>query len=294
MVIVNYRAGQLANRLIHFSHFIANSKAFGYKLVYPFFQEYREFFEFGDPDFEEGRIQLDYPVGLLFIYRKIQQLIRSLEKRGKRVSSVFFREFHILSKNSLEDPFFNMRDPLFTAKACHKVLITNGWLYRDEESFGLYANEIRNIFTLKNHYRELVRKQIEESRKNADILIGVHIRRGDYKDFNYGSWYYEDEVYLKNMKSIEAFYKKNGKVCNFFIASNEKVPLKNFSGLNAKWEERHFIIDLYSLASCDYIIGPPSTYSGWAAFFGKVPLFHIESADSTIDERNITRFTPLS
>ena len=31
--------------------------------------------------------------------------------------------------------------------------------------------------------------------------------------------------------------------------------------------------DLYSLAACDYIIGPPSTYTQWASFYGQVPRF---------------------
>ena len=30
--------------------------------------------------------------------------------------------------------------------------------------------------------------------------------------------------------------------------------------------------DLYSLTQCDLIVGPPSTFSGWASFYGSVPL----------------------
>jgi hypothetical protein len=37
----------------------------------------------------------------------------------------------------------------------------------------------------------------------------------------------------------------------------------------------HFIEDLYALASCDYIIGPPSTFSQWASFYGNVPRYMV-------------------
>ena len=39
--------------------------------------------------------------------------------------------------------------------------------------------------------------------------------------------------------------------------------------------------DLYALAACDYIIGPPSTFSRWASFYGKTPLWEMRDADSS-------------
>jgi hypothetical protein len=34
--------------------------------------------------------------------------------------------------------------------------------------------------------------------------------------------------------------------------------------------------DLFSLAACDYIMGPSSTFTIWASFYGDVPLFMIK------------------
>ena len=48
---------------------------------------------------------------------------------------------------------------------------------------------------------------------------------------------------------------------------------------------RHFITDLYCMASCDGIIGPPSTFSQWASFYGKVPLSFIFTKDDVIQLR---------
>jgi hypothetical protein len=41
-------------------------------------------------------------------------------------------------------------------------------------------------------------------------------------------------------------------------------------------------VDLYSLARCDYVFGPPSTYSQWASFYGNKPLLHVFDRDSQL------------
>lgn len=45
----------------------------------------------------------------------------------------------------------------------------------------------------------------------------------------------------------------------------------------------HFIEDMYTLAECDYIFGPPSTYTMWASFYGKRPLQKIREKNQRID-----------
>ncbi|MEA5612883.1 hypothetical protein VB671_09130 [Nodularia spumigena UHCC 0040] len=37
------------------------------------------------------------------------------------------------------------------------------------------------------------------------------------------------------------------------------------------------VIDLYTLSKCDYIVGPVSTFSEWAAFYGNKLLYHLSS-----------------
>jgi hypothetical protein len=41
--------------------------------------------------------------------------------------------------------------------------------------------------------------------------------------------------------------------------------------------------DLYALARCDYIMGPPSTYTQWASFYGNQPLYHLRSGDDRVE-----------
>ena len=44
--------------------------------------------------------------------------------------------------------------------------------------------------------------------------------------------------------------------------------------------------DMYAFAACDYIVGPPSTYTGWASFYGDKGLYFIRNtADEIMFEK---------
>ena len=44
----------------------------------------------------------------------------------------------------------------------------------------------------------------------------------------------------------------------------------------------HPVSALHAMSLCDYIIGPPSTFSGWASFMGRVPRLQLKSRDQAV------------
>ena len=40
--------------------------------------------------------------------------------------------------------------------------------------------------------------------------------------------------------------------------------------------------DLYALAGCDYILGPPGTFSQWASFYGEKPLLQLGDSNDSV------------
>src|SRR6185312_2200095 len=106
-------------------------------------------------------------------------------------------------------------------------------------------------------------------------IVGVHIRKGDYSTFNEGKWFYSNSDYstfMKNLLKLQLFKEKK---IGFLLCSDEKINEADFIGFNVIKSTGHFIEDLYALSCCDFIMGPTSTYSGWASFYGKKPLLHI-------------------
>ena len=75
----------------------------------------------------------------------------------------------------------------------------------------------------------------------------------------------------------------------FLICSDEPQHGGDFARMNVHFGTGHAIEDLYALARCDYLIGPPSTFSAWASFYGKVPLYFIEDVRYC---PYLTEFTP--
>jgi hypothetical protein len=139
-------------------------------------------------------------------------------------------------------------------------------------------DEIRKLYVPNQNIVAEVKSVMERYRREGYFIIGVHIRRGDYKTFEGGQYYFEFEEYKQHMLALCGVY-KDRKVC-FAISTNEKIDTGGFDGLEiCKTSNTTAIHDLYMLTQCDRIIGPLSTFSRWASFYGEVPLCFISRGD---------------
>lgn len=157
-----------------------------------------------------------------------------------------------------------------------------GWPYYDLESLRKNKDIIREYFKESSELKSKVDKYVDMLGM-YDILVGVHIRRGDYKKWRNGKYYFDNTIYKKNM---DAFYEKNTSSNIIFILfSNEKLNIGEFADERYKviYSDKTDVEDLMIMSRCNYIIGPPSTYSGWASFYGNKPKFMIEDANNTFD-----------
>jgi len=87
---------------------------------------------------------------------------------------------------------------------------------------------------------------------------------------------------MKELAMLERFRDKK---IAFVICTNEKnISLSSAGNFTVYNEERHFIEDMYLLSRCDHIIGPPSTFSIWASFYGCTPLYMIGELETKITD----------
>lgn len=161
------------------------------------------------------------------------------------------------------------------------------------------TNDIRYLIQTKKELQFIFRphKQITDKaeafisniRKDADIIIGVHIRHGDYKTWRNGRHYYTIEEFHLFMIQLKGLfpYKKVA----FFISSNELFSTDLFTDCTCYRFEKEpsgDILDLYTLSLCDKIIGPWSTYSRWASFIGEVPLCFIKERKQILRDEDFS------
>ena len=149
--------------------------------------------------------------------------------------------------------------------------------------------ELQQIFRPSLDITRKAETFITDIRKTADIIIGVHVRHGDYKTFYNGRFYYTLEEFHQFMIQLQKLYVDKRVV--FFICSNESFPVDIFSDCKCYRfgkEPSGDILDLYTLSLCDRIIGPWSTYSRWASFIGEVPLYCFKSKGDSIKDSSFS------
>jgi hypothetical protein len=61
----------------------------------------------------------------------------------------------------------------------------------------------------------------------------------------------------------------------FLVCSDEPVPDDFLAPFHATRGPGALLGDLYALAECDWVIGPPSTFSLWAACYGRKPIHQL-------------------
>ena len=147
--------------------------------------------------------------------------------------------------------------------------------YSPGEWFVQHGDKIRSFLEPLNVYQEKATQLVTKIKLQTDVLVGVHLRQTDYKEFVGGRFFYSLEQYLMKMLEIRDLY--HPRRCSFLICSdvqwegNLKQDLAYFAGLGT------LVGDLMALSKCDLILGPPSTFSGWAAWYGKVPIHFLEN-----------------
>ncbi len=179
---------------------------------------------------------------------------------------------------------------------CYKTKIApslgfiQGWSTRDSTQYiKEYKQEIISLFMPNKEIKESVEELFWHFRSEGYFIVGVHMRKGDYRNFLNGKYYFSSAQYRDFMNQLLRLY-SDKKVC-FYISTNEKYETTAFEGmcimqpmmLNAAY-------DLYALGLCDRIIGPISTFSRWASFVGNVPLCFLRQRMAISDDK---MFSPI-
>jgi hypothetical protein len=177
-----------------------------------------------------------------------------------------------------DDETCDLSDPVVRQNIeSQRVTQLAGLYFYDSVAFAKHGDLVRQYFRPVPSVRNLVAQSLASARRDADVVVGVHIRHGDYQTFCNGIMYYTFAEYAALMRLVEGLFP--GKRVSFLICSNGTPPAEDFRGLRIHQGPGHVVGDVYALAACDYIVGPPSTYSEWASFYGQVPRYMHRAKD---------------
>ncbi len=163
--------------------------------------------------------------------------------------------------------------------------MAQGWLFRSERLMQKHVDTVREHLRIAPAHQAEVDRLIQSLRDQSDVVVGVHVRQGDYATFRDGQYFYTVPQYVEIMQEVMA--QLAPRRVGFLVCSNVELNPRDFAGMRVRFGTGHVVEDLYSFAAVDLLVGPPSTFTGWASFYGDVPLAMVESADEPIDVRSL-------
>lgn len=277
MIVIADKPGQLGNMLFLFSHFIARAHESGFSVSNPAFEDYADCFPTTAPDLFSRFPQVKSATRSSrwrrhWFYLISNFAVRALAKLGGKLG--FLRTITLYDWNAE----FSLADPAFIELARSRaVVLIRGWGFRDAECLKRHSERIRDFFQPFEHNQRNIEELITRARQDADLLVGVHIRHGIIHFENTRKHFYTAKRYAEMMEEVRSLFP--GRRVNFLICSDWPQDPQMFSELRVTFGTGDLIEDMYAFARCDYLIGPPSTFTMWASFYGKVPLNVIRRSD---------------
>tara|TARA_B100000941_G_C28379456_1_gene486507 strand:+ start:69 stop:845 length:777 start_codon:yes stop_codon:yes gene_type:complete len=158
------------------------------------------------------------------------------------------------------------------------IKLVSGWNFRENNSTFEYHKILKQFYSFKKKHLSKRSKRLinylKEIKKEGKFIVGLHIRRGDYKSWNKGSFYFSDNFYNKIIKKLKQKLIEENKEPFFCVVSDEliKENINYDFCFKGSWRDDQLV-----LQSSDLLIGPPSTFSMWASYISQKPLITLKS-----------------
>jgi hypothetical protein len=146
----------------------------------------------------------------------------------------------------------------------HRTLFAKGWHFRNWDTVGKYKSLYQHLFDPAIDKQFLRDKYLQKA--GDEVLLGVHIRRGDYKEFWNGALYFDDDTYIDKIKQ---FITGIGKPCRIIIFTNDVLD-------EARYRREFEQVTVSDNPAIN------DHYSLWASLMGDTPYQHITTKEEVI------------
>lgn len=311
-IIFTHGGGRLANQLTNFGHLIALVEEYkdSLNLTNIAFWSYNTLFES-----TKNSPLCNYPATensnyLMPVYRFISRLENNTQRIVKKQIINYLhlkaailpgdlslmRECHTLNSylagKRIAGFSFSDEKHISLMLSNRKILLA-GYPIRNWTLFKKHQHVIKNYFQVEASFRNKSNNFIQNIRNNYDYIIGVLIRRNDYKTWSKGKYYFEFDRYFSWINKIEALYSQ--RKAAVVITSDENIPgsfLKKsnyFKATGCQGAKGHYIESFHELSLCDLVVTPPSTFGIWAAFLGNIPILPLCGTNCEISGKTILK-----
>ena len=175
---------------------------------------------------------------------------------------------------------------------CKNIAVV-GWEARWYDLFLKYKQEIIDLFAFKPAVSKACASILSETPEGS-CRLGVHIRRGDYATWYDGKYFFSDEQFLRLIKQFISLHPDTTVyICGNDPSLNKELYRQELKGTKVIFPKGNAAEDLFVLSECDYLIGPPSTFSLTASMYHDTPLYWIKDAETSLTEASFGHFDEL-
>jgi hypothetical protein len=178
----------------------------------------------------------------------------------------------------------NELDGLLAGSVRGKIILIRAWDIQCPNALENHQDKIRAILTPKPSTWRAI-DEIKRKLPENNFVVGIHIRRGDYSNWLDGKYFFSWESYEKWIEQTKKALSNKGRNPVFIICSDERPPKSFFSSSSIFFTDSNALVDLYALSICNLLLGPPSSFGEWAAFYGKCKRICLNESIDLSDNR---------
>jgi hypothetical protein len=294
IIILQHNGGQLANQLWNFMGIYAYCRERGYECRNYSFFEYGYYFK----NIKPGNVFMDifffrtFPVAdSIFPFKVARKIARLFYGFYVKLIKIFSGDAIIYYGDDNQSPYYLSPTKASEGKLealekdnKRKAIYFHGWLFRNPIGLEKYRGQITKYFEPKEKYLRDAREQIKKIRSEYDTIIGVHMRKGDYKNWQDGKFFVGEKRFREIIDEYLLKFSIDSKKTAFIFFSDESVDISAFGGLHTFLPKNpHAIGDLYELSTCDAILGTDSTFGAFASYYGNIPFIMASNSEMQWD-----------
>lgn len=275
LVVLHDGHGQMCNKILFQINVLASSYVRDYKVLY-----------YGKQSFD-GFLLEQKELEQRVVYRKkAPKWLYNITRFANKLSSALDAEWlkFVMASSNTQDKVSHL---LSKGYLCSHKAYLYGWPFYDLFALRNASSYIREYMCPTIEVGKYVDNEMKKIRDTHTCVIGVHLRRGDYKAWRDGRYFFSDSEYKRCINDLiqEFEIQENIKVLLF---SNEEIQVLDF--YDKKYSVKRMLgspaQDFHMMSKCDYLLGPPSSFSGLASFLGKVPRYMIEDANKKMSKND--------
>jgi hypothetical protein len=146
-----------------------------------------------------------------------------------------------------------------------------------------HQQAVRSLFALRPEVLEPLHVRINALRDAHGPVFGLHVRRGDYRQWLGGRFHFDDATYQRlAVQVIRACGVEQGAAAIAVVSDEPTDWPARLEGFPTVRLTGNAIEDLAALSLCDRIVGPPSTFAMSASLLGAVPYLQVTDPQSPV------------